>query len=114
VAGGGEGGIFGAVVPERLSGAVGLEAVGLDDDVVLGPMEVGFAEAVVGDVECVVGLGLGEAGLADQIQELGFPFVLGPFGLAAGGLSEDLGSSVPVGSGYDVCGRAVVVEPKAL
>ena len=81
MAGGGQRGVFGAVVSERLSGAVGLEAVGLDDDAVLGPVEVGFAVAVVGDVEGVVGLGLGEAGSADEVQELGFPFVLRPFGV---------------------------------
>jgi hypothetical protein len=113
VAGGGQGGVFGAVVSERLSGAVGLEAVELDDDAVLGPVVVGFAVAVAGGVERVVGLRVGEPGLAQERQELGFPFVLGSLGGAAGGAGQDVGAAVSVGAGDRGVDGAVVVEVQA-
>jgi hypothetical protein len=51
VSGGGERGVLGAVGAEGGQGAVSLPAVGLDDEAVRRPVEVGLALAVVGGRE---------------------------------------------------------------
>jgi hypothetical protein len=93
---------------------VGLEAVELDDEPVVGPVVVGLAGAVVLGVEGLVDLGLGEAGLAGEVQELGFPLVAGSFGRAARGAPQQADSAVPVGAVQHRLDLPVVVHAQAL
>jgi hypothetical protein len=99
---------------ERGAGAVGLEAVELEDDAVLGPVVVGLAVAVAGCVEGLVDLGLGQAGVAQQPQELGLPFVARPLGRAARGVPQQADSAVPVGALQHRLDLAVVVQAQPL
>jgi hypothetical protein len=65
-------------------------------------------------VEGLVGLRLGEAGVAQQFQEGGFPFVSRPFGRAARGVPQQADSAVPVGSGDRGLDGAVVIQAQPL
>jgi hypothetical protein len=69
---------------------------------------------MAGGVEGLVGLGLGEAGVAEPLEELGLPFVAGPLGRAAGGAPQQAASAVPVGSGDRGLDGAVVVHAQPL
>ena len=111
VSGGGERGVLGAVAAEGGQRAVGLPAVGLDDEAVRGPVEVGLALAVVGGVQracCVIGSG--RFGAADEPEHPDLPHALGDLRLLPGRLLQDAGSAVPVGAGDDVVDGALVVE----
>ena len=69
---------------------------------------------MAGCVEGLVGPGLGKAGVAQQSQERGLPFVAGPLGCAARGAPQQADSAVPVGSGDCGLDGAVGVQAQPL
>jgi hypothetical protein len=78
-----EGGVSSAVVFEGGSGAVGLPAVELDDEVVRRPAEVDLEVGVVGGGEGEVDQRLWQARVADEAQEPGLELAAGPLGVLA-------------------------------